>query len=490
MSSGLSLPVDRDVALDDRPGHELDVAVDLLEREVEHDVAEAVVRALALEVAARDAQLVRRQVLVAVVVRRHDHEALAQVGDRAGVVVAERLLDEDRRLADVLPVDLVVVDAPEGGDQIAERVNDHATRPSPPARSRARLVGPDRHRLEASRAVGRHHRDVDRVAPAADRHAADARRVEARVVRPPAARRATPRTRRGSPWADTGRGCRCRACTRTHSGPGCRARGRTSRRGGRSRGTCRRGAPAPRRRWSSGCWARRTRRSRGSSRRSPATRPAPRGVSPNSSQAVSDERVRLAQAARQQPVQQLGRQLLDPVLDVALARHRPRDARRDARPSRRRRTTDALGPEVEAAADVAVEIGEARRSRLGLPALRENRALERGVRLDHDDRVRALLLRQVLDAAAHAEIDRVRKVFDLRHEPHPISAQHKNASASSERLRRHRPTICPHGERGQRTAEAAERQARRSRLRPVATKMEPMGIEPVTSALPARRSPS
>ena len=113
--------VGRNLRLDHRPGHELDVIVDLLEREVEDDVPEAVVRALALQVGARDAQLVRREALVAVVVRRHDHQPLAEVGDRARVVVAERLLDQDGRLADVPPVDLVVVDAPEGGDQVAER---------------------------------------------------------------------------------------------------------------------------------------------------------------------------------------------------------------------------------------------------------------------------------------------------------------------------------------------------------------------------------
>ena len=149
MSSGLSLPVDRDVALDDRPRRELDVAVDLLERQVEDDVAEAVVGALALEVAAGDAQLVGRQALVAVVVGRHDHQALAEVGDRPGIVVAERLVDQDGRLADVLPVDLVVVDAPERRDQVAERVIDHAT-PAAAAVAGAlgHLVRPDRHRLE------------------------------------------------------------------------------------------------------------------------------------------------------------------------------------------------------------------------------------------------------------------------------------------------------------------------------------------------------
>ena len=76
---GALAAVDRHVALDERPGHELDVPVHLLERQVEHDVAEAVVRALALEVAARDAQLVGREVLVPVVVGRHDHQALAQI---------------------------------------------------------------------------------------------------------------------------------------------------------------------------------------------------------------------------------------------------------------------------------------------------------------------------------------------------------------------------------------------------------------------------
>src|SRR6476469_3022232 len=50
----------------------------------------------------------------------------------------------------------------------------------------AHHVGPDDHPLEASGAVGRHHGDIHRVAPAPDRHASDARSVEARVVRPPA----------------------------------------------------------------------------------------------------------------------------------------------------------------------------------------------------------------------------------------------------------------------------------------------------------------
>ena len=88
----------------------------------------------------------RREPLVAVVVRRHDDQPLAEIRDRAGIVVAEGLVDQDGRLADVLPVDLVVVDAPERRDQVAERLSDHA---DPPAATASRhLVGPHRHPLE------------------------------------------------------------------------------------------------------------------------------------------------------------------------------------------------------------------------------------------------------------------------------------------------------------------------------------------------------
>src|SRR5258706_5415862 len=48
------------------------------------------------------------------------------------------------------------------------------------------LVGPHRHALERSLAVGRHHRDVDGVTPQPDWNASDAGGVEARVERPPA----------------------------------------------------------------------------------------------------------------------------------------------------------------------------------------------------------------------------------------------------------------------------------------------------------------
>src|SRR6185369_15467661 len=64
--------VDRGLALNDGPGRELDLALDVLEAEVEDDVPERVVRALGLDVAARDANLVREQALVIVVVGRYD----------------------------------------------------------------------------------------------------------------------------------------------------------------------------------------------------------------------------------------------------------------------------------------------------------------------------------------------------------------------------------------------------------------------------------
>ena len=117
--------VDRGLALDDGPGGELDRALHVLEAEVEDDVPECVVRALGIDVAARDADLVREQALVVVVVRWHDHEPVAKPRDRARILVGEGLLDQDGRLLDVLPVDLIVVDAPQRGDQVAERLTGH-----------------------------------------------------------------------------------------------------------------------------------------------------------------------------------------------------------------------------------------------------------------------------------------------------------------------------------------------------------------------------
>jgi hypothetical protein len=48
----------------------------VLEAQVEDDVPERVVRALGVDVAARDADLVREQALVVVVVGRDDHEPM------------------------------------------------------------------------------------------------------------------------------------------------------------------------------------------------------------------------------------------------------------------------------------------------------------------------------------------------------------------------------------------------------------------------------
>ena len=99
---------------------ELDLALDALQGQVEHDVAEGVVRALGVDVAARDTELVGEQPLVVVVVGGHDDQPLAQRGDRARILVAKRLVDQDRRPGDVLPVDLVVVDRAERGDQVTQ----------------------------------------------------------------------------------------------------------------------------------------------------------------------------------------------------------------------------------------------------------------------------------------------------------------------------------------------------------------------------------
>ena len=107
----------------------VDLALDVLEAQVEDDVPERVVGALGVDVAARDADLVREQALVVVVVGRHDHQPVTQRRDRARVLVGEALLDQDGRLPDVRPVDLVVVDAAERGDQVAERVTRHPIRP-------------------------------------------------------------------------------------------------------------------------------------------------------------------------------------------------------------------------------------------------------------------------------------------------------------------------------------------------------------------------
>src|ERR1700677_952527 len=62
----------------------------------------------------------------------------------------------------------------------------HAPRARVPGALLGELVRPDRHPLEASLAVGRHHRDVDRVASPPHRDAADAGDVVARVEGPPA----------------------------------------------------------------------------------------------------------------------------------------------------------------------------------------------------------------------------------------------------------------------------------------------------------------
>ena len=124
--------VDRGLALDDGPGGELDLTLHVLEAEVEDDVPERVVRALGIDVAARDADLVREQALVVVVVGRYDHEPVAERRDRARILVGEGLLDQNGRLLDVLPIDLVVVDAAQRGDQVAERLTGH---PAPPARA-------------------------------------------------------------------------------------------------------------------------------------------------------------------------------------------------------------------------------------------------------------------------------------------------------------------------------------------------------------------
>ena len=176
------------------------------------------------------------------------------------------------------------------------------------------------------------------------------------------------------------------------------------------------------------------------------------------------ERVRLAQAARQQPVQELGREVLDAVLDVALAGHRlgqPRDGDRRVVGEQR-----ALGAEVEAPADVAVEIREARGRRLRLPALGEDRALERGVRLDEDDRVRPsssarYSMRQPTRSSIRSDRSSVRATSLIR-----SPAQKKKASASTERLRRHRPTSPRKRRATARVPRKRQRQRRRELRRP------------------------
>ena len=120
---GRVLAVDRGLALDDGPRRERRLALHVLEAEVEDDVPERVVRALGVDVAARDPDLVREQALVFVVVGRYDHEPVTQRRDRSRILIGEALLDQDGRLPDVRPVDLVVVDAAERGDQVAERLS-------------------------------------------------------------------------------------------------------------------------------------------------------------------------------------------------------------------------------------------------------------------------------------------------------------------------------------------------------------------------------
>ena len=73
-----------------------------------------------------ETRILREQALVVVVVGRYDHEPVTQRRDRARVLVGEALLDQDGRLPDVRPVDLVVVDAAERGDQVAERLIGHS----------------------------------------------------------------------------------------------------------------------------------------------------------------------------------------------------------------------------------------------------------------------------------------------------------------------------------------------------------------------------
>ena len=108
------------LALDDDPARELDIAIDALQRQVEDDVPERVVGALGVHVRPRHAKLVGDEALVVMEVGRYDHQALAERRDRARVLVAERLVDQDRGASNVLPVDLVVVDRPERRDQVAQ----------------------------------------------------------------------------------------------------------------------------------------------------------------------------------------------------------------------------------------------------------------------------------------------------------------------------------------------------------------------------------
>jgi hypothetical protein len=98
------------LALDDDPARELDVAIDTLQCQIEDDVPESVVGALGVDVRAGHSKLVGDEPLVVVEVGRHDHQSLAERRDRTRVLVAERLVDQDRGASDVLPVDLVVVD--------------------------------------------------------------------------------------------------------------------------------------------------------------------------------------------------------------------------------------------------------------------------------------------------------------------------------------------------------------------------------------------
>ena len=121
------------LALDDDPARELDVAIDPLQCQVEHDVPEGVVGALGIHVRAGDAQLVRDQPLVVVEVGGNDHQALTKRCDRPGIVVAERLMDQDGRAGDVLPVDLIVVDRPERRDQIGRGSGRRVPHPPPAA---------------------------------------------------------------------------------------------------------------------------------------------------------------------------------------------------------------------------------------------------------------------------------------------------------------------------------------------------------------------
>ena len=138
-----------------------------------------------------------------------------------------------------------------------------------------------------------------------------------------------------------------------------------------------------------------------------ASRAAPRGVSPNSSQArsanVSDSQSRLGSSQwRSSGGRSSTRCWTSRSSGIASGSGEMRTV---AEYENERR----VGGQIEAPADVAVEVAEAHRRRLGRPVLLDDRVLDGGMRLDEHDGV-SVRFGVVLEFTAHAKVHRVLRI--------------------------------------------------------------------------------